>query len=225
MAQFFIDEEDVSLKRTADNRTDFTQGNIEKQLYCFAAPLFLSSLLQIVYSMVDMIIVGQVMGKIGLSAVSIGGDVVTLLTFLVMGFSNAGQVIIAQYLGAGKEERLGKFIGTMYSFLMLCAAFLSIVCIFLRSQILYAMQTPPEAFTEAFAYSTVCMCGLVFIYGYNISSAVLRGMGDSVRPLVFICISAILNIILDLIFVGPLSMGAFGAGLETVISQGTSFLT
>ena len=85
---------------------DFTKGNISKQLVIFAWPLFLSNLLQVVYNMVDMIIVGHELGKVGLSAVSVGGDVSNFLTFIAMGFCNAAQIIISQYIGAGQREKI-----------------------------------------------------------------------------------------------------------------------
>jgi len=207
------------------NIKDFTQGNVSGQLLRFAAPLFLSNLLQIVYNMVDMIIVGQKLGKVGLSAVSVGGDVSHFLTFLAMGFASAGQVIISQYIGAGERKKISRFVGTMFTFLMGCAVFLSVVCLLLRTPILRVMNTPAEAFSEALSYSTVCMVGLVFIYGYNIVSAVLRGMGDSVRPFVFISLAALLNVALDLLFVMGWGMGSRGAALATVISQAVSFLS
>ncbi len=205
-------------------RTDFTKGGVMGQLLRFALPLFLSNLLQIVYNMVDMVVVGQVMGKVGLSAVSVGGDVCNCLTFVAMGFSNAGQVIIAQYLGAGRGGLVGRFVGTMFAFLSLCAFVLGAVCFWLRVPILGLMNTPPESFAEALSYSGVCMAGLFFIYGYNTVSAVLRGMGDSKHPFVFISIAALLNVGLDVLFVFGLRMGAGGAALATVISQGVSFV-
>ena len=196
-----------------------------KQLVSFATPLFLSSLLQIVYNMVDMIIVGQKLGKVGLSAVSIGGDVTTFLTFIAMGFSGAGQVIISQYLGSGQKDKISRFIGTMFNFLMGCAVSISIVCMVLRAPILNVMNTPPEAYSEALNYSTVCIAGLVFIYGYNIVSAVLRGMGDSIRPFIFIGIAAVGNVILDILFVLVIGLGSGGAALATVLSQAFSFIS
>lgn len=203
---------------------DFTQGNVTKQLVRFATPLFLSSLLQIVYNMVDMIIVGQKLGQVGLSAVSIGGDVSNFLTFLAMGFSNAGQVLISQLIGAGKKDQLSRFVGTMASFLALCAVVLSTTCLLLREPILHLMNTPQEAYPEALAYATVCMSGLIFIYGYNMVSAVLRGMGDSRHPFIFISIAAVTNLVLDIVFVLLLGLGSRGAALATVISQSLSFI-
>ena len=204
--------------------TDFTQGSIPKQLFRFAMPLFLSNLLQVVYNMVDMIVVGQTLGQVGLSAVSVGGDVSGFMTFLAMGFSAAGQVIISQYIGAKQRDQIGRFVSTMFLFLMGCAVTLSTVCLFFRSPILHLMNVPPEAYEQALDYSTICMVGLVFIYGYNMVSAVLRGMGDSKHPFIFISIAAVMNLILDIIFVVFLHLGAGGAALATVISQGTSFI-
>lgn len=204
--------------------SDFTTGRVTPQLYRFALPLFLSSLLQIVYNMVDMVIVGQVLGAEGLSAVSVGGDVSNFLTFIAMGFCSAGQVIISQYLGAKKTEQIGRFISTMFTSLMVCAITLSVICLGLREPILHLMNTPAESFAEALNYSAVCMAGMVFIYGYNIGSAVLRGLGDSKHPFIFISIAALMNVALDILFVIVLDMRAAGAALATVLSQGVSFL-
>lgn len=204
---------------------DFTRGSIPKQLFSFAWPLFLSNLLQVVYNMIDMMIVGNVLGKSGLSAVSVGGDVSNFLTFVAMGFSNAGQVLIARYIGARERHKLGKFVGTMSSFLISCAVFLSVVGLIFQKEILQVMNTPPEALEGALYYSGVCMAGLVFIYGYNIVSAILRGMGDSKHPFIFISMAAVINLILDIVFVMGFGMGPGGAALATVISQAISFLT
>ncbi|MBQ3093747.1 MAG: MATE family efflux transporter [Clostridia bacterium] len=208
----------------AQNRKDFTKGPIVRQLLLFASPLFLSSLLQIAYNMADMVVVGHAMGKVGLSAVSVGGDVVHFLTFFAMGFANAGQVIIAQFIGAKRERDLGRFIGTMAAFLTVCAVVIGGVCLVLRRPILMWMRTPEQALSEALSYSTISCVGLVFIYGYNMVAAVLRGMGDSKHPFVFIAVASVLNVVLDVVFVMGCAMGAGGAALATVISQGVSFL-
>ena len=203
---------------------DFTQGNIPKQLVTFAWPLFLSNLLQVVYNMVDMIIVGNQLGKVGISAVSVGGDVTHFMTFVAMGFSSAGQVLIAKYIGSKQTDKVGRFVGTMFGFLMVCALVISGTALLLRDHILQWMNTPAESYTGALAYSCISMAGLVFIYGYNIISAVLRGMGDSRHPFVFISIAAVLNLLLDVLFVIGLNMGAGGAALATVMSQAVSFI-
>ena len=201
---------------------DFTQGSIPRQLIRFATPLFLSNLLQIVYNMVDMMVVGNVMGKAGTSAVSVGGDVSNLLTFVAMGFASAGQVIIARLIGARQRRKLSRFVGTMVGFLAVAAVVMSVLGLLLQDVMLTLMKTPSEAYDGAAAYSAICMVGLIFIYGYNVISAILRGMGDSTRPFIFICISAVLNLILDVAFVAGLRMGAGGAALATVISQAVS---
>ena len=211
------------MNRTTQIR-DFTTGSIPRQLINFATPLFLSNLLQIVYNMVDMMVVGSVLGKAGTSAVSVGGDVSNLLTFIAMGFSSAGQVIIARLIGGGERKKLSRFVGTMVGFLTVAALIMSGVGLLLQDTMLSLMKTPAEAYDGAVAYSTVCMAGLIFIYGYNITSAILRGMGDSKRPFIFISIAAGLNLILDLVFVAGLNMGAGGAALATVISQAVSVI-
>ena len=195
--------------------TDFTSGPIASSLLRFATPLFLASLLQAVYNMVDMIIVGHVMGKVGLSGVSVGGDLITFLTFIAMGFANAGQVIISQYLGARKRESISRFVAALFSFLLFCAVTLGLLFYLLRAPLLRLMNTPAEAWQEAYNYMTVCLYGLVFIFGYNASSAVLRGLGDSRHPFVFIGIASVANVILDLLFVMGFRMGAAGAALAT----------
>ena len=203
---------------------DFTKGNITKQLILFASPLFLSNLLQVVYNMVDMIIVGNKLGKLGISAVSIGGDVSHFLTFVAIGFANAGQVLIAKYIGAKQREKISKFVGTMSGFLLTCALVISIAGLVFKDEILQLMNTPAESYEGAASYSVICMVGLVFIYGYNIVSAILRGMGDSKHPFIFISIAAVLNLLLDIVFVLGMDYGAGGAAVATGVSQAASFL-
>lgn len=203
---------------------DFTKGNITKQLVTFAWPLFLSNLLQVVYNMVDMIVVGHVLGKTGTSAVAVGGDVSSFLTFIAMGFSSAGQVLIAKYIGSKQTDKIGRFVGTMSGFLMVCAIIISGIALTFQNGILKLMNTPAESYSGAASYSAICMVGLVFIYGYNIVSAILRGMGDSKHPFIFIGIAAALNVALDILFVMVIPMGAGGAALATVISQAVSFI-
>lgn len=115
---------------------DFTKGKIMPQLLLFSAPLFLSNLMQVVYNMVDMVVVGQTLGDTGISAVSVGGDLSQLLTFVAMGFSNAGQVLIAKYIGAGQKEKIGRFVGTMCSFLAVSAVIISILSIIFQDSLL-----------------------------------------------------------------------------------------
>lgn len=203
---------------------DLTQGSVTRLLLIFAFPLLCSNLLQTVYNMVDMIVIGQFVGREGLSAVSIGGDVLHFLTFLVMGFSNAGQVILSQYIGAGNRDRIRGTIGTMFTVTFISAVGLTIVCYLGLDAFLHVMNTPEECFDYARQYGLTCVLGLVFIYGYNLVSAILRGMGDSKHPFIFIAVATVVNLVLDLVFVAGLGMGPFGAALATVIGQGVSFL-
>jgi len=203
---------------------DYTEGKITVPLIKFGIPLFLGNLLQIVYNMVDMAIVGHVCGQVGLSAVAVGGSVTDFFTVLIMGFSNAAQVIIAQLVGAKQRDRIGRFIGTFAITLVVAAAVNTALALILRRQLLMWMNTPAEAFQEALNYSVMSMSGIIFVFGYNAVSAVMRGLGDSKRPFFFIGMAAVMNAILDVVFVMFLGMQAFGAALATVISQAFSFI-
>ena len=203
---------------------DLTTGNVTKLLLSFAFPLFISNALQAVYNIVDMIVVGQYIGGAGMSAVSIGGDILHLLTFVAMGFSSAGQVLIARDVGSKRLDQVQKTIGTMFTFLLSISVLVSIGCYFIRFDILRWINTPAESYAFTMDYTVTCIAGLFFIYGYNIVSAILRGMGDSRRPFIFIAIAAMLNIVLDIVFVAGCGMEVFGAALATVISQAGSFI-
>ena len=212
------------MEKRASMVKDMTEGRVVPLLLRFAFPLFVSNALQAVYNVVDMVVVGNYIGKAGMSAVSIGGDLLHLITFVAMGFCSAGQVIIARAVGEKRPEDIQKTIGTMFSFLLSVSAMIALVCFLLRESLLTWLNTPAAARAYAMDYLVTCVCGLVFIYGYNIVSAILRGMGDSKRPFLFIAIAAILNMVLDVLFVKYLHMEVFGAALATVIGQGVSFL-
>ncbi|MBP3720526.1 MAG: MATE family efflux transporter, partial [Clostridia bacterium] len=203
---------------------DLTEGSVVRQLFLFATPLFVANALQAVYNIVDMIVVGQFIGGAGMSAVSIGGDLLHHLTFLAMGFSSAGQVIISQYVGAKRTDDVRKLIGTMFTLLLSIAVTMAVICFLLRHPLLRLLNTPAESYDFTMDYTVTCIIGLPFIYGYNIVSAILRGMGDSRRPFLFIAIAAVLNTVLDILFVRFFGMEVFGAALATVIGQGVSFL-
>ncbi|MBQ1892279.1 MAG: MATE family efflux transporter [Firmicutes bacterium] len=212
----------------ADNKTmvkNLTEGSIIKALLTYAAPLFLANLLQAVYNVVDMVVVGQVEGGIGMAAVSIGGEVLHLMTFLIMGFNSAGQVIISQYVGAKKHDGIVKMIATMFTIVFCIAAAILVICIVIGDAPLRWLNTDEIAFAETHNYYMTCVFGIFFIAGYNVVCAILRGLGDSKRPFIFIVIASVLNIILDIVFVKFLGMGAFGAALATVIGQAVSFIT
>ncbi len=203
---------------------DMTRGPVVSRLLRFTMPLFISNALQAVYNLVDMVVVGNCIGKAGMSAVSIGGDILHLLTFVAMGFASAGQVIVARAVGSGRRDDIRKTIGTMFSFLLAASTLIALLCYGLRASILDWLNTPSASREYTMHYMITCVCGLPFIYGYNIVSAILRGMGDSRRPFIFIAVAALLNIVLDVLFVKYMGMEVFGAALATVIGQGVSFL-
>ncbi len=204
---------------------DLNQGGVTKTMILFALPLLFSGIIQMLYNTADMIIVGHFVGTSGLAAVSVGGDVMHFLAFAAMGFANAGQVIISQYLGAGLRERAGKLIGTLFTFLFCASVVLGALTIIFREPVLHWVNAPEGVTWDyAMSYVVVCMIGMPFIYGYNTVSAILRGMGDSKHPLIFVAVAAGLNILLDLLFVVWLEWAVFGVALATVLSQAVSFI-
>ena len=204
---------------------DLTTGSVPKTLLSFALPLFMSGLLQMVYNMVDMLVVGNsIFGKEGLAAVSIGGEVLLLITFVAMGFSNAGQILISRYVGENRKDRIGEMVGTLFTLLMSLAVIIMVIFLFSYKTIISWLNTPEDIVQFTEEYSITCIFGTVFIYGYNLVSAILRGMGDSKHPFMFIAIASVINVVLDIIFVGPMNMGPRGAALATVIGQAISFL-
>lgn len=203
---------------------DLTNGSVPKTLLRFSLPLFMSGLLQMVYNMVDMIVVGRFVGTPGLSAVSIGGEVLMLITFVAMGFSNAGQILISRYVGEDRRDRVGEMVGTLFTLLMGLAVVITGVFLVSYRMIIRWLNTPEDIWEFTRQYSVTCVYGTVFIYGYNLVSAILRGMGDSRHPFMFIAIASVINAALDILFVGPLGMGPRGAALATVIGQAVSFL-
>ncbi len=203
---------------------DLTVGSVPRKLVHFALPFMFSTLLQTAYSMVDMMVVGQFVGSKGLSAVSIASQLMWLTTALCMGFTNAGQIIISQIIGAGRRQDLKKTIGTVTTTIIIAAALITVLGLCLTGPILRALSTPVESFDEAARYLRIAFLGTIFTFGYNLVSSVLRGMGDSRHPLIFVAISAGANLILDLIAVALLHWGAAGAALATVMGQGISLV-
>ena len=203
---------------------DFTKGNIYKQMLLFALPFMASNALQVLYSTIDMVIVGEYVGTAGLSAVSQSSQIVNFATMVCLGFSNAGQVLISQALGAGKRKEMNRIIGTMFSVITIFSLFLSVCILFGRTWILNVMNIPAESYDMSMDYLVICTLGLVFTAGYNLVSAVLRGMGDSKRPFMFIGIASVVNLVLDIVFTGMLGLGVAGAALATIIGQAVSFV-
>ena len=210
--------------RTKSISKNFTSGSIPKQLLIFMLPFMASNALQVLYSTIDMIIVGEFVGTPGLSAVSQSSQILNFATMVCFGFSNGGQVLISQALGAGKRKEMSRIIGTLFSLISLIAIALSVVFLTARGWILDIMNIPAESYAFAEDYLIICGAGLFFTAGYNMVSAVLRGMGDSKRPFLFICIASGVNLVLDVLFTGIFKWEVAGAAWATIIGQAVSFL-
>lgn len=203
---------------------DFTRGNVAKQLLLFTLPFMASNALQVLYSTIDMIIVGEYVGTAGLSAVSQSSQILNFATMVCLGFSNAGQVLIAQALGAGKRKEMNRIIGTLFGLITILSVCLSVVFVAGSPLIMTLMHMPAESYDYAMDYLLICGAGLFFTAGYNMVSAVLRGMGDSKRPFLFIGIASAVNLVLDILFTGIFGWEVAGAAWATIIGQAVSFL-
>lgn len=203
---------------------DFTTGPLFWDMVKFSLPFMLSNALQVLYSMVDMFVVGHFVGSHGLAAVSIASLSTMFPTMIALGITTGGQVYISQLIGAGKKDRMNAAIGTLFSMVLLTALLVTILGMAFTGSFLRLLSTPAEAFQEAYNYLFICSAGMVFIFGYNMISAVLRGMGDAKHPFWFIVIASVANIFLDILFIAGFGMGTGGAGLATVLSQGISFI-
>lgn len=203
---------------------DLTTGPVFKTLLIFSLPIVATNMLTTAYGLVDMAIVGMFLGSEGLSAVSIVGDVMNAILIASNGMGSAAQVIIAQYIGANDRASVNKSVGTMFVVMMSIALAVTTLLLIFNKAVLNALNVPPEAWDGAFSYATVSYVGIIFTFGYSLLSSMLRGMGNSKHPMIFILVSTVSNIVLDYIFVGPMHMGTFGAALATVLSQGLSFV-
>ena len=203
---------------------DFTRGSVAKQLLLFTLPFMASNALQVLYSTIDMVIVGEFVGTAGLSAVSQSSQILNFATMVSLGFSNAGQVLVSQALGSGKKQELNKIIGTLFSIITILAMVLTAAAVCGQSLILDLMKIPTESRAFAADYLIICGAGLVFTAGHNMVSAVLRGMGDSKRPFLFIGIASGVNLVLDYLFTGIWGWKVAGAAWATIIGQAVSFI-
>ena len=210
--------------RTKSLSKDFTRGNIATQLLWFSLPFMASNALQVLYSTIDMIIVGRYVGTAGLSAVSQSSQIINFATMVCLGFSNAGQVLVSQALGAKKKREMNDVMGTLFGYVLLLSLVFSGVILVAREPILAAINIPEKAHDMALEYLVICGAGLIFTAGYNMVSAVLRGMGDSKSPFLFIAIASVINLVLDLLFTGLLGWGVAGAAWATIIGQAVSFI-
>ncbi len=202
---------------------DMTTGKLFPLLISFTIPFMLANLLQTLYTVADLAIVGHSGQSSALAAVSISGQVTILLTLLGGSIANGGQIYIAQLIGQKRKEDLNAAIGTFFSLTLILSLVAMLLGVLLAKPALRWMNTPPEALQAATEYLVVCSLGFVFVFGYNSVCAVLRGMGESRAPTVFVAITAAVNIALDLLLVLVFDFGALGAAVATVISQGTAF--
>lgn len=204
--------------------TNLTEGGILTTLLIFAIPIVLTNIVQQLYSMVDLSVIGQFVGNVGSIAVNTGGEMADLVSPVAMGFAAAGQIYIAQLAGSGLEDKMKKTVGTLLSFTILCSIVLTGFGIVFCRPILELLNCPEVALSQASQYMIITAVGYPFIFGYNAVCGVLRGMGESKKPLLFILVAAAVNIVLDLLLVAVFHMGAAGTALATVASQLGSFL-
>ena len=201
-----------------------TEGSVAPTLVRFALPFMLSSLLQSLYGAADLFVVGQYAGAAAVSGVSIGSQIMSTVTMLILSLSMGGTVLIGNCIGQKDHDGAATAIGTQACLFALFALILTPLMVLGTDFAVQLMQTPPEAIADARSYVLICSFGLVFIIGYNALSGIYRGLGDSRTPVVFVALSTVINILCDFVLVGGLHMGATGAAIATVLAQGISFL-
>lgn len=203
---------------------DLTKGDPLKLIVALAIPQILSAILQLLYNTVDALIVGNYVGEAGLAGVGISMPIIFFLSSVVIGISAGLSIIVSQYFGAKNYDNMAKAIGTTIVSLAFITIVVSVIGVLATDKILRAMNTPAEAFDHASIYLKIYLSGTIFTLMFNLYSAVLRAVGDTKSPLLFLAIAAGLNVILDLVFIINFSMGTMGAALATIISQGVSSL-
>lgn len=202
------------------------EGSIGKQLINFAFPLLLGNLFQQLYNTVDSIIVGRFIGDEALAAINSSAPIINLLVSFLMGISVGASVVISQYYGAKNKEKLQYAVHTTLAFAFISGIILTFVGIALSPLILKLMGTPQNVMVQSTVYLKIYFGGIIGIIIYNMASGILRAVGDSKRPLYFLIVSSIINIILDLLFVAVFKIGVIGAAIATAAAQFISaFLT
>ena len=211
------------MSRAAKNLgTDFTQGPIMPLLLRFFLPFLLANALNSLYNTVDTIIIGQFLGSYGIVAVSMGGKLLNFYTHISTALAAAGQVLISQHIGAKQREELNPTIGTLFTEILVLSLILAVVTFSFGEALLRLINTPEESIEPALSYLRITSIGLPLIFGYNAVSSVLRAMGDSKSPLLFIAIATLINTVLDIVFILAFDLGVAGTALATVIGQGVS---
>lgn len=201
---------------------NLTTGSVFKNVILFSLPYLLAYFLQTLYGMADLFIIGQFENVAGTTAVSIGSQVMHMLTVMIVGLAMGTTVSIGQASGAGDRKQAAKDVGNTVMLFMAVSVTLMVVLLALVRPITSAMSTPTEAMDGTVAYLTICFIGIPFITAYNIISSIFRGMGDSKSPMYFIAVACAANISLDYLFMGILHLGAAGVALGTTLSQAIS---
>ena len=199
--------------------TDMTRGSIPRILINFAIPLLIGNIFQQLYNTVDTVIVGNFVGRQALAAVGCTGPIINALIGLFSGLASGASVIISQYYGAKDEEKLHDAVQTTVAMTLVMCVVLTVVGVIATPYMLRLMDTPEDVFGQAVEYLTIYFWGIAGMLLYNIGSGILRAVGDSARPLYFLIFSALMNTVLDVVFVRFFSMGIAGAAVATVVSQ------
>jgi putative MATE family efflux protein len=204
---------------------DLTTGHVGRNILKFAAPMLLGNVFQQSYNIVDSIIVGQVLGKEALAAVGASFPVIFALISFVIGIASGGTIVVSQYFGAKDYKRVRRTIDTLYIFIFFASIAIMTVGITFSEEIFSMTKLPPEVIPQATSYLNTFLLGTVLLFGFNGTSAILRGLGDSITPLVFMIIASISNIGFDVLFVKYLGFGIQGAAWATILSHGGAFIT
>lgn len=206
------------------SKTNLTQGSVVGNIFSFSLPYMLSYFLQILYGLADLFVIGRYCGVDSTTAVSIGAQVMHMLTVVIIGLAMGTTVLTARAVGAGDRGRASKIIGNTFSIFAILAVVLTALLLASCHFIVHLMDTPPEAVRETQEYLTVCFAGVPFVVFYNVIASVYRGLGDSKSPMYFVIVACVTNIVLDYLLIGWIGLGAMGAALGTTLSQVVSVL-
>ena len=201
---------------------DLTEGNLLSMLCMFAVPFLAANILQSLYGAVDLFVVGRYCDARSVAAVSTGTQVTQIVTSLSSGLTLGSTIIIGNYMGQKNYDMVKKAIGTTLTVFSVFALALTGLMLAFEAPLLRMLNTPRESFELTMTYVAVCAWGNFFICGYNSVSAILRGCGDSGKPMMFVAVACVLNMVLDVVLVRCVGMGVAGTALATVISQGVS---
>ena len=201
---------------------NLAKGDLFHNMILFSLPYLLSYFLQTLYGLADLLIAGRFNGADVISAVSIGSQVMHMVTVMIVGLAMGTTVMIGRFVGAEDDDGIRRAIGNTVSLFTMIAVAATLALLGLTQPIVHLLSTPPEAVPGALAYLRICFAGIPFIVAYNILSSIFRGMGDSRSPMLFIAVACALNILLDLLFMGPMQLGSAGAALATVVAQAAS---